>query len=150
MLWYAHLIERIRKPTTCEMGVPADTTHTITKKKEKRPSKDEHNPTTDREQRVDSFCCCQMSLSITPHPHGVLPEGNLFLLGSASITKANQKRNDGLGPMLSKLDDTTLIKALSYSGSSALAALCSTSDTLHAFASFEVTLPLLPTCLSCY
>ena len=78
-----------------------------------------------------------MSLSISPHPHGVLPEGNLFLLGSGGVTKANKKRCQGLGPMMSKLDDNTLIKVLSYSGSSTLAALCSTSDTLHAFASFE-------------
>ena len=78
-----------------------------------------------------------MSLSITPHAQGVLPEGNLFLLGSTGVTKANQKRCDGLGPSLSKLDDNTLIKILSYCGSSTLATLCSTSDILHAFASFE-------------
>jgi hypothetical protein len=72
-----------------------------------------------------------------PHPHGVQPEGNLFLLTASAAHAAHDKRRSGLGPLLSKLKDTTLLQIFSFSGPRELAMLCIASDTLAAYASFE-------------
>lgn len=71
------------------------------------------------------------------HPHGVKPEGNLFLLEPAVVAAARAQRASGLGPLMAKLTDTLLLRILSFAGTKTLATLCSTSDTLSAFASFE-------------
>ncbi len=71
------------------------------------------------------------------HPKGVRPEGNLFLLPPAVVAAARMQRTSGLGPLMASLTDTLLLRILGFAGTKTLAALCSTSDTLAAFASFE-------------
>ena len=71
------------------------------------------------------------------HPKGVRPEGNLFLMDAAVVAAARMKRTSGLGPLLASLTDTLLLRILSWADTKSLATLCTTSDTLSAFASFE-------------
>jgi hypothetical protein len=75
-------------------------------------------------------------MSVPPHPYGVQPEGNLWLLEPGAALAAKTTRMSGLGK-LAELDDLTVLRICSYAGPTMLAALCATSNTLAAFASSE-------------
>eukprot|EP01052_Picozoa_sp_SAG31_P037112 SAG31_NODE_4740_length_2988_cov_1.861890_3_plen_364_part_00 len=101
--------------------------------------------------------------SVPPHPYGVQPEGNIFLLGPRGgavaarcvyvhllcsvlfvfrvlviklVVNLHRLRQQGLGT-LACLDDATLLLVLSFAGPRALANACAVSDALAAFASLE-------------
>ena len=75
-----------------------------------------------------------MSSTVPPHPHGVKPEGNLWLPGVADSARA--KRSAGLGALAS-LDDRCLLRICGFLPPKDLATLCVASDVLGAFASHE-------------
>ena len=75
-------------------------------------------------------------MSVPPHPYGVQPEGNLWLMEPGAAHAARTARTSGLGK-LADLDDLTVLRICSFAGPSMLAALCATSNTVAAFASSE-------------
>lgn len=76
--------------------------------------------------------------SVPPHPYGVQPEGNLWLLEPGAAAAAAAARAAGLGELFASLDDPTILRIVGHAGEPAtLSALGATSRTLAAFSSSE-------------
>ena len=82
------------------------------------------------------------SAAMRPHPQGVLPEGNQYLLSPEDAAAAARSRAEGLGA-LARLPDDLILRVLSGgddddgAGPSALAALARCSRICRAFAYHE-------------
>lgn len=101
-------------------------------------------------KEVKRTACVEPSL-MRPHPHGVLPLGNQYLLPPDEAARAVRARTLGLGPYFSTLPDALLLRVLAGDGDDAvdgsgggggvgaegLASLACTSRIMRAFACHE-------------
>jgi hypothetical protein len=79
---------------------------------------------------MDSYTSSQ------PHPYGVLPSGNAYLIDSNDNEDILFRRYYGLGRLLNKLSDENIIEILSYLNINDLTCVISSSKDFYVYAHY--------------